>query len=105
MAAGAPLISITGFETGPKSIRFGLRHYARIETGGRTVGSAAVRIVIFDGKSEQVFSDGKTLELVKDETNISLSFPKLAPGPYFIIIEALDRTTGGKDVYSGAIRL
>ncbi len=105
VAAGAPLISITGFETGPKSIRFGLRHYARIETSGRTVGSAAVRIVIFDGKSEQVFSDGKTLELIKDETNISLSFPQLAPRPYFIIIEARDRTTGGKDVYSGAILL
>jgi len=105
VAAGAALISITDFQTGPKSIRFGLRHYSRVETGGRTVGSAAVRIVIFNDRSDQVFADGKTLELIKGETNISLNFPQLEPGPYFIIIEALDRTTGGKDVYSGAIRL
>jgi VWFA-related protein len=103
--AGEPVISITDFQAGQKAIRFGLRHYARIETGGRTVGSAAVRIVLFDDKSEQVFSDGKTLELIKDETNISLNFPQLASGSYFIIIDVLDRTTGGKDVHSSAIRL
>jgi hypothetical protein len=45
------------------------------------------------------------LELVKDETNISLNFPQLPAGSYFIIIDVLDRMTGGKDVYSGAIRL
>jgi hypothetical protein len=45
------------------------------------------------------------MELIKDETNISLNFPQLASGSYFIIIDVLDRTTGGKDVYSSAIRL
>jgi hypothetical protein len=101
----SPLISIVDFKAGQKAVRFGLRNYARIPTEGKTVGSAAVRIIIFNDKSEQVFADGKTMELVKDETKISLNFPQLPSGSYFIIIDALDRTTGGKDVYSGAIRL
>jgi hypothetical protein len=105
VAAGKPLISISDFKGGQKAIKFGLKNYARVETGGKTVGSAAVRIVIFNDKSEQVFADGKTMELIKDETNISLNFPQLASGSYFIIIDVLDRTTGGKDVYSSAIRL
>jgi len=105
VAAGGPMISIADFKSGQKAIRFTLKDYARIPTEGRTVGSAAVRITIFNDKSEQVFTDGKTLELVKDETKISLDFPQLASGSYFIIIDALDRTTGAKDVYSGAIRL
>jgi len=105
VAAGKPLISIADFKAGQKAIKFGLKNYARVETGGKTVGSAAVRIVIFNDKSEQVFADGKTMELIKDETNISLNFPQLASGSYFIIIDVLDRTTGGKDVYSSAIRL
>ena len=105
VAPGGPMISIADFKSGQKSIRFTLRDYARIPTEGKTVGSAAVRITIFNDKSEQVFASGKTLELVKDETKISLDFPQLASGSYFIIIDALDRTTGAKDVYSGAIRL
>jgi VWFA-related protein len=105
VAPGSTLISIADFKAGQKAIKFGLKNYARITKGGKTSGSAAVRIVIFDDKSKQVFADGKTLELVKDETNISLNFPQLASGSYFIIIDVLDRTTGGKDVYSSAIRL
>jgi len=105
VAPGGPMISIVDFKSGQKAIRFGLKDYARIPTEGRTVGSAAVQITIFNDKSEQVFADGKTMELIKDETKISLSFPQLPSGSYFIIIDALDRTTGGKDVYSGAIRL
>jgi VWFA-related protein len=105
VAAGGPVISIVDFKSGQKAIRFGLKDYARIPTEGKTVGSAAVRITIFNDRSEQVFADGKTLELVKGETKISLDFPQLPSGSYFIIIDVLDRTTGGKDVYSGAIRL
>jgi len=105
VAAGRLLINIADFKVGQKAVKFDLRNYARVETGGKSVGSAAVRIVIFNDKSEQVFADGKTLELIKDKTNISLNFPQLASGSYFIIIDVLDRTTGGKDVYSSAIRL
>lgn len=104
-APGKPLIAIADFRAGQKAIRFSLRDYARVSNEGKTVGSAAVRIVIFNDKSKQVFTDGKTLELVKDETKISLNFPQLPTGSYFIIIDVLDRMTGGKDVYSGAIRL
>ncbi|NTU50844.1 MAG: hypothetical protein HGA94_00165 [Candidatus Aminicenantes bacterium] len=105
VAPGGPVISIVDFKSGQKTIRFGLKNYARIPTEGKTVGSAAVRITIFNDRSEQVFADGKTMELIKDETKISLNFPQLPSGSYFIILDALDRTTGAKDVYSGAIRL
>jgi len=105
IAAGKSTIVIADFKAGQKAIRFNLKDYARVATEGKTVGSAAVRITIFNDRSEQVFADGKTLELVKDETKISLSFPQLPTGSYFIIIDALDRTTGAKDVYSEAIRL
>jgi len=105
VAPGGPVISIVDFKSGQKAIRFGLKDYARIPTEGKTVGSAAVKITIFNDKSEQVFAEGKTLELIKDETKISLSFPQLPSGSYFIIVDVLDRTTGGKDVYTGAIRL
>ena len=105
VAPGQALITIADFKAARQAIRFGLRNYARIPKEGRTVGSAAVRITIFNDASKQVFADGKTMDLIKDETNISLNFPQLPSGSYFIIIEVLDRTTGGKDVYSGAIRL
>ncbi len=80
---GGPVISIVDFKSGQKAIRFGLKDYARIPTEGRTVGSAAVRITIFNDKSEQVFADGKTLELVKDETKISLELPPAPVGLLF----------------------
>jgi VWFA-related protein len=105
VAADKPLIVIADFEAGEKAVKFGLRNYARVEKDGRTIGLGAVKIVIFNDKSEQVFTDGKTLELVEDKTTISLDFPQLESGSYFIIIEALDAVTGGKDVFSSAIRL
>lgn len=105
VAVGKPLISITDFKAGQKAIRFGLKNYVRILTEGKRLGAADVRIVLFDDNSKQVFADHKTLELIKDETNISLNFPRLESGSYFIIIDAYDRITGGKDVYSSAIRL
>ena len=105
VAPGQALITIADLKAGRQAIRFTLRNYARIPREGRTVGSAAVRITIFNDASKQVFADGKTMDLIKDETNISLNFPNLPSGSYFIIVEVLDRTTGGKDVYSGAIRL
>lgn len=105
VAADKPLIVIADFEAGEKAVKFGLRNYARVDKDGKTLGLGAVKIVIFNDKSEQVFADGRTLELVEDKTTISLDFPQLESGSYFIIIEVLDAVTGGKDVYSSAIRL
>ena len=67
VAPGGPMIGIADFKSGQKAIRFTLKDYARIPSEGKTVGSAAVRITIFNDKSEQVFADGKTHELDKDE--------------------------------------
>jgi len=105
VAKGQTLITITDFQSGSKRIKFSLKNYTRVSAEGKLHGTADVRIIIFDDKSTQVFSEGKTLDLIKDETTISLNFNQLKTGSYFIIIDAYDRLTSGKDVYSGAIRL
>jgi hypothetical protein len=105
IAKAPPTISIADFQSGSKKIKFSLKNYARVSTEGKVHGAADVRIVIFDDTSTQVFSDKKTLDLIKEETNISLSFNQLKSGAHFIIIDVYDRVTGGKDVYSGAIEL
>jgi hypothetical protein len=105
VAADKPKIVITDFEAGERAVKFSLRNYARADKDGQALGLGAVKIVIFNDKSEHVFADAKALELVEETATISLEFPQLGPGPCFIIIEALDAVTGGKDVYSTAIRL
>jgi len=105
IAKAQPLITIADFKAGQKNIKFSLKNYARISIEGKLHGTADVRIIVFDDKSAQVFSEGKTLDLIKDETLISLNFNRLKSGSYFIIIDAYDRITSGKDVYSSAIRL
>jgi len=98
-------ITITDFQSGFKTIKFSLRNYFRVKTEGKVHGFADVKITIFDDKSKKVFSEGKTLELIKEEILISLNFDKLKSGSYFIIIEAFDRISNGKDVFSSAIKL
>ena len=105
IAKEPPPITITDFHSGFKTIKFNLRNYARVRTEGKTHGFADVRITIFDDKSKKVYSEGKTLELIKDEPLITLSFDRLKSGNYFIIIEAFDRISNGKDVFSSAIKL
>jgi hypothetical protein len=105
LAREQSLIMIADFKAGQKNINFNLKNYARINAEGKFHGTADVKIVLFDDKSDQAFSDGKTLDLLKEETHISLNFSHLKSGFYFIIIDAYDRITGGKDVYSSAIRL
>jgi hypothetical protein len=105
LVPGQVLITISDFGAGQKNVRFSLKNCARTSSEGKMRGAADVKIVIYDDKSKQVFSEGKTLELLKDETHISLNFNMLKSGPHFIIIEAYDRFTGGKDVYSSMIEL
>jgi hypothetical protein len=100
-----PPISITGFQSGFKTIKFILKNYAKVKTEGKVRGFADVKITLFDEKSKMAFSEGKTLELIKEEIPISLNFDKLKSGNYFIIIEAFDRISNGKDVFSSAIKL
>ncbi len=71
----------------------------------KTSGLADVKITIFDEASKKAFDEGKRLDLIKKETHISLAFPQLKPGAYFIVIQAYDRVANRVDVYSGMIRL
>jgi hypothetical protein len=72
---------------------------------GKWRGLAEVKITLFDDRSSKVFEEGKVLELVQKETQISLRFPQLKPGQYFIIIQAVDKVANQTDIYSGMIKL
>ena len=100
-----PPITITDFKAGQKNIKFILKNYVRIQAEGKWHGAADVKIAIFDDNSNKVFDQGKTLDLLKEETHISLNFNNLKSGSYFIIIDAFDKIANVKDVYSSAIRL
>jgi hypothetical protein len=100
-----PLIAIADVSAGRKNLRFTLKNYVMTNTekGGR--GVAEVRVTLYDAQSNTAFSEGKNLDLVKDELNITLNLGKLQAGAYFLIIEATDKIANEKDVYSGMIEL
>ncbi len=102
---GAPLITITNFKAGKKNIKFSLINYKMIKIEGKLTGVADIKITIFDENSNKVFDEGKTLNLVKKETHISLNFNQLKSGSYFIIIQAIDRISQEADVLSSDIKL
>jgi hypothetical protein len=102
---GPPAIAIAGLETGPKTLRFTLRHYEMTTIDNKRTGQASVKVTLYDGSSKQVFAEGRTLELIKSEIRISLSLDRLAGGEYFLIIEAFDKLSGQSDVYSGPVRI
>ena len=98
-------MTISAVEAGEQAIRFALVHYQMTSINGRRRGLADVKITIFDDRSNKVFEEGKALELVQKETHISLHFPQLKPGDYFLIIQAVDKVANQTDVYSGMIKL
>jgi hypothetical protein len=98
-------MTISAVEAGEQAIRFALVHYQMTSINGRWRGLADVKITIFDDRSNKVFEEGKALELVQKETHISLHFPQLKPGDYFLIIQAVDKVANQTDVYSGMIKL
>ena len=103
--SSVPGIMIAEFQAGRKTLRFGLRNYLRQRTDAGTRGAAEVRVTLFNSQSERVFSEGKVMDLIKEETWITLNLENLAPGPYLLIIEAQDRMTNEKDVYSRMIEI
>ena len=105
VAAGPTPIAIADFKAGGQKVSFALRNYQMTRVNDKTSGLADVKITIFDETSKKAFDEGKTLDLVKKETRISLNFPQLKPGTYFIIIQAVDRVANRTDVYSGLIKL
>ncbi len=100
-----PPIAIANFESGLKTIKFSLIDYQRIQMEGKLSGVAQVKITLFDNNSNKVFEDTKVLQLIKDQTHISIPFSQLKPGVYFIIIQVVDRITNRMDVFSRQIRL
>lgn len=98
-------ISITNFASGRKTIKFSLVDYQRVKMEGKLSGIAQVKITLFDRNSNKVFEDTKVLQLIKDQTHISIPFNQLKTGPHFIIIQVVDRITNRIDVLSKQIRL
>lgn len=98
-------ISIVDFESGRKTIKFSLINYQRIKMESGLSGVAQVKITLFDKDSNKVFEDAKVLQLIKDQTHISIPFNQLKSGPYFIIIQVIDRLTSRVDVFSRQIKL
>jgi hypothetical protein len=101
----APPISITDFKAGKKTIKFSLINYKMTKIKEKITGIADIKITLFDENSEKVFSEGKTLNLFKKDTHISLNFNQLTSGSYFIIIQVIDKTSNEIDVFSSAIEL
>jgi len=101
----SPVITISDVVARAKTLKFRIMNYARLigEKGKR--GIAEVRVTLYDAQSNAAFAEGKNLDLVKDELNITLNLGKLQAGAYFLIIEAIDKITNEKDVYSGMIKL
>ncbi|MCX6578500.1 MAG: hypothetical protein NTV82_19195 [Candidatus Aminicenantes bacterium] len=105
VAPSSTAIAISDFKAGGQKISFTLLHYQMAKVKEKTSGLADVQITIFDEASKKAFDEGKRLDLIKKETHISLAFPQLKPGAYFIVIQAYDRVANRVDVYSGMIRL
>ncbi len=103
--AGPPPVAIGDFSIKSKTIRFSLQNYQMTQINDKRRGLADVTITVFDEESNKVFEDGKTLDLIKKETKISLSFNQLKSGSYFIVISVFDRVASKGDVYSGLIKL
>jgi len=98
-------VSITDFGSGEKTIRFSIENYQRVRTGNELSGMAQVEITLFDEDSNKVYDEAKTLRLVEEETHISIPFPQLKSGDYFIIIQVIDRVANHVDVFSKQIKL
>jgi hypothetical protein len=102
---GVPLITITNFKAGKKNIKFSLINYTMTKIEGKLTGMADIKITIFDENSNKVFDEGKTLNLIKKETHVSLNFNQLKSGSHFIIIQVIDKISQETDVFSSAIEL
>jgi hypothetical protein len=98
-------VTIADVEATLGTLRFTLKNYAMAKTENGTRGIAEVNVSLFNAESKKVFSEGKTLDLVKREARFTLNLGRLGPGPYFLIIDALDKITNEKCVFSRMIEL
>ena len=102
---GEPLITISNFKINRKTISFSLINYKRTKIEGKLTGMGEIKITIFDEESNKVFDEGKALNIIDKELNISLNFDWLESGSYFIIIQAIDKISQEVDVFSSTITL
>jgi hypothetical protein len=98
-------IAISDVEAAGGGLSFSISHCRMLTIDGRRRGTARVKLVLYDQAREEVFDEERTLDLTGETTRISLSFEKLGPGDYFLIIDAVDLVTGERDVYNGSIEL
>jgi hypothetical protein len=98
-------ISIAQFESRRKTIKFSLINYQRTKMEDKLSGVAQVKITLFDKDSKKVFEDTKVLQLIKEQTHISIPFNQIKTGSYFIIIQVIDRITNKVDVFSKLIKI
>ena len=102
---GESLITITNFKINRKIISFSLVNYIRTKIEGTLKGIGEIKITIFDEESNKVFDEGKIMNLIDEEINVSLNFDWLESGSYFIIIQAVDKISQEVDVFSITITL
>ena len=102
---GPDLIAISEVKARGQSLSFSVDHCQMLAVNGRRRGSASIKLLLYNEATDKVFDEGRTLELTKETTRISLNFENLEPGNYFLIIEAVDLVSGATDVYNGNIRL
>jgi hypothetical protein len=100
-----PHILIAGFKIEEKTVRFTLKNFVTTKIKERMTGMAEVKITLFNDKSEKIFDEAKVLDLLKAEVQISLNFGKEKPGPYYMIIQAIDKISNELDVFSKQIEL
>jgi len=101
----AELIAISDVKAAGRVLSFAISHCRMLTVDGRRRGTARVKLVLYDKATEKVFDEERTLDLTGETTRISLSFEKMGPGDYFLIIDAVDLVTGERDVYNGTIEL
>lgn len=99
------LIAISDVMAAGGGLSFSISHCRMLTVDGRRRGTARVKLVLYDQAGEKVFDEERTLDLTGETIRISLSFEKLGPGDYFLIIDAADLVTGERDVYNGSIEL
>jgi len=104
-SASPDLIAITEVKATGQSLSFSIGHCRMLTVDGRRRGSASVKLILYNEATEKVFDEGRTFELIKETTRLSLNLEKLEPGNYFLIIEAVDLVAGATDVYNGTIKL
>lgn len=101
---GERAITIAGVQTEGTTIRFDLKNCTIMATDKGPQGIVEVRVTLFNGDSEKVFSETKVLEAEKEQIAVVLRPNQLLSGSYLLIIEAQDRITNERDVQSRVIK-